>query len=331
MIFRRLQTDIMEIDGNQYEVTNSANTDHFNCKEQFLNIIMKIEEGFDEDTPLSWETFGSWKKELMSMLKDFDKKYVKHSKTVNPQLVDIHKKAGQPLQDFAEASYNLQNYHTQVSKGHSYPEFRKKALYDKFIEHMTGICKIFKAFANPDTKLTLDEEYDIKHLLEILDIEDWENEPCFRFYFTPLKEAYDKMVDELRTLHENGSLRFYYVIERNRTLQELVIALIHQYNIVKMLAGDELKRDQFKFLYRVHEKVSDCALKNTFVNRNKDSSEAIINKVIPELTVFMTMMHIRDIDDRKALDEQKKERKKAEREALGLSEEEEEELVLDIP
>lgn len=84
MIFRRLQTDIMEIDGNQYEVTNSANQDHFNCKEQFLNIIMKIEEGFDEDTPLSWENFAGWKKELTSMLKDFDKKYVKHSKTINP-------------------------------------------------------------------------------------------------------------------------------------------------------------------------------------------------------------------------------------------------------
>jgi len=164
-----------------------------------------------------------------------------------------------------------------------------------------------------------------------LDIEDWENEPCFAFYFTPMKEAYDKMVEHLRELHNNGFLHFYYVIERNRTLQELVIELIRQYNIVKLLAGDDLKRDQFKFMYRMQEKVYNCALKNTFVNRNKDSPEAILNKVIPELTVFHTMMHIRDVDDRKALDIEKKAKKKAEREELGLSEEEEEELVLDIP
>ena len=147
--------------------------------------MMKIEEGFDEDAPLTWETYASWKKELSSMLKDFDKKYVKHSKTTNPFLLDIQKKAGQPLYDLIDASYNLQNYRNLV-KTHSIPEFRKRALYDKFIEHMTGICKIFKAFANPDSKKTLDEEYDIAHLLEILDIEDWEKEPCLKFYFDPL-------------------------------------------------------------------------------------------------------------------------------------------------
>ena len=53
--------------------------------------------------------------------------------------------------------------------------------------------------------------------------------------------------------------------------------------------------------------------------------------VVPELTVFMAMLLIRDIDDKKASDIAKKAAKKAEREALGLSEEEEEELKLDIP
>lgn len=52
---------------------------------------------------------------------------------------------------------------------------------------------------------------------------------------------------------------------------------------------------------------------------------------MPELTVFKAMLLIRDIDDRKAADIAKKAKKKAEREALGLSEEEEEELKLDIP
>jgi len=81
----------------------------------------------------------------------------------------------------------------------------------------------------------------------------------------------------------------------------------------------------------MQKKVYDSALKNTFVTRNKDSPEAIMQRVIPELTVFHSMLHIRDVDDRKASDIEKKAKKAAEREALGLSEEEEEELVLDLP
>ena len=52
---------------------------------------------------------------------------------------------------------------------------------------------------------------------------------------------------------------------------------------------------------------------------------------IPELTVFFSFLHIRDIDDRKESDLQKKKRRAQEREELGLSEEEEEELKLDLP
>lgn len=53
--------------------------------------------------------------------------------------------------------------------------------------------------------------------------------------------------------------------------------------------------------------------------------------VVPELTTLKAMLLIRDNDDRKAADIVKKQKKKAERAALGLSEEESEELVLDIP
>lgn len=56
-----------------------------------------------------------------------------------------------------------------------------------------------------------------------------------------------------------------------------------------------------------------------------------MDSVIPELTTFKAMLLIRDIDDQKASDIEKKKKKKEERAALGLSEEESEELVLDIP
>lgn len=93
--------------------------------------------------------------------------------------------------------------------------------------------------------------------------------------------------------------------------------------------GDELKRDQFMFLYQVHLQVYGSALKDTYLNPKQH--RAIMEKVVPELTTFKAMLLIRDIDDRKASDIEKKQKKKQERAALGLSEEESEELVLDIP
>ena len=53
--------------------------------------------------------------------------------------------------------------------------------------------------------------------------------------------------------------------------------------------------------------------------------------VIPEMTVYEAMTLIRKIDDKKQTDIEKKQKKAEERAALGLSEEEEEELKLDIP
>lgn len=56
-----------------------------------------------------------------------------------------------------------------------------------------------------------------------------------------------------------------------------------------------------------------------------------MQNTVPELTVFKSMMLIMEIDDKKIADAQLKARKKAERESLGLSEEEEEPLQLELP
>ena len=118
-----------------------------------------------------------------------------------------------------------------------FPEFRKKALYEKFIEHLSGVCKILKAFPNLEGK-TLDEEYDIRHILELLDLEDWEDSPPFKFYLDPLQAAYDDLVNELRAMHKLGPLRCSYYVERNTKMSHKIMALVHQYNIVRVLMGD---------------------------------------------------------------------------------------------
>jgi len=126
-----------------------------------------------------------------------------------------------------------------------------------------------------------------------------------------------------------GPLHVSYYVERNYEMSKKIFELMRQYNIVKVLIGDELKRDQFKFIYKVHEMVYSCALKDIYLDPAQNS---VINQVVlPELNVYLSLLHIRDIDDRKRNDEIRKQEKKEERAALGLSEEEEEELKLDIP
>lgn len=75
--------------------------------------------------------------------------------------------------------------------------------------------------------------------------------------------------------------------------------------------------------------VYSCALKDTYLNTG--AAQVIRETVIPELTTFFTMLHIREIDDRKLADDIKKKKKAEDRAAQGLSEEEEEELVLELP
>jgi len=265
---------------------------------------------------------------MISKLKDFEKKYVKHAKSTNPYLSDIHKKAMQPVLDLMEASVNLQNFR-KLSKTREFPEFRKKALTEKFILHLTDVCRILKAFPNLEGK-TLDQEYDIKHIVDLLfEIENWEQIPPFKFYFDPFMKAYDDLVAELRNMWKLGPLRNSYYVERNTEMSTKIMELVRQFTIVKELAGDELKRDQFKFVYKVHDLVYNSALKDIYLNTKQN--QMVMQTVIPEMTIFKAMLHIRDVDDKKAADAEKKQKKKEEREALGLSEEEEEELKLDLP
>ena len=144
-----------------------------------------------------------------------------------------------------------------------------------------------------------------------------------------MQQAYRELVKCLREMHKAGPLHCSYYVERNKEMVAKIFELVRQYNIVRELAGDDLKRDQFKFCYKIHEMVYNCALKDTYLNNS--GSQVIRESVIPELTCFFTMLHVRDVDDRKLADEIKKKKKAEERAELGLSEEEEEELVLELP
>lgn len=77
MYFQKCET--FWIDGIEYVVSNSASVDYYNCKTQIYYIWNHVAgiEDCDENT------YTGWKKEMVKLLKDFDKKYFKHSKGVS--------------------------------------------------------------------------------------------------------------------------------------------------------------------------------------------------------------------------------------------------------
>ena len=79
------------------------------------------------------------------------------------------------------------------------------------------------------------------------------------------------------------------------------------------LAGDDLKQDQFKFMYNVAKIIYDSALKDQLLNDKKE----VIENVLPALAAYEALMIIKNILDVKEA-EKKKEQEKLERDG-GLS------------
>lgn len=46
----------------------------------------------------------------MSKLKEWDKTYLKHMKSTNPELADIHARAMKPITDLMESNFNFYNF-----------------------------------------------------------------------------------------------------------------------------------------------------------------------------------------------------------------------------
>jgi hypothetical protein len=108
-----------------------------------------------------------------------------------------------------------------------------------------------------------------------------------------------------------------YNIPENEKMHKTICETVRQDSIVQWLASTPLKRDQFKFIYEIHEIVYKCALRDDFIALNFDEKERnvlynspIFTKVIPMLTVLKAMLRIRDIDDKKQADAKHEEQMK---------------------
>lgn len=91
MIFFKLSDPFRKtIDGTEYQFTNNAVNDTHNCKEQLVLIYDKMDPMNMQAPELDHENLNTWKKDLIKLLKEWDKLYLKHVKSCYPEMVKVH-------------------------------------------------------------------------------------------------------------------------------------------------------------------------------------------------------------------------------------------------
>lgn len=97
-------------------------------------------------------------------------------------------------------------------------------------------------------------------------------------------------------MHKDGHLRVKYVVEQNSDLVDDCAEMLKKDFTAQWLMGDQLKQDQFNFIYRTVKIVYDSALRTKLL----DKDPLIMNQVIPSLLALQSVLVIRDIQLRKA-------------------------------
>lgn len=99
-------------------------------------------------------------------------------------------------------------------------------------------------------------------------------------------------------MHDEGPLMIRYYVEENAELRKKVLAMLLADKKAQLLMGDALKQDQFKFLFETVDIIYGSALQNRLINKD----EKVMKEVIPKLVAFKALLHIRDIQLKKAQD-----------------------------
>lgn len=166
------------IDGTTYDITNTSQVELWNCKQQLVEIYNFLDDGMIEMTQTA-ETYTTWRKDLIKLLKEFDRLYLKHIKSGFVEMSAIHSKAMKPLTDILASNLNF-TYLENIEKKKDVPKFRHEALETKFCDHLTHLCNIFRDYGD------LKDYFNIRQMLNILKTENWQNIPPLKFYLEPL-------------------------------------------------------------------------------------------------------------------------------------------------
>lgn len=77
MIFHKIPTESITIDGITFILTMESKTELWNCKETIVNIYNKFDD-FTLEQELKEDSYIQWRKDLIKLLKEWDKWYCKH-------------------------------------------------------------------------------------------------------------------------------------------------------------------------------------------------------------------------------------------------------------
>jgi len=124
-------------------------------------------------------------------------------------------------------------------------------------------------------------------------------------------------------MFKGGPLQCHYFIEKNKELMKLICDMVRKDVSAQWLAGNNLKQDQFKFMYSCQKIIYNSALKDYLV-ADKKKSFRILNDILPMLIAYNSLLNVRDIDDKKESDVVKG-KQKAERRAALYGDDKEEE------
>jgi hypothetical protein len=182
-------------------------------------------------------TYQNWRKETIVIMKEFDKEYVKHIKGGHPEMNTIHTAAMKPLTDLLESNLNFHYLELIEKKKPNIPKFRHEALETKFCEHLERICCIFRDYGK------LENYFNIRRMINLLKIPDWQNCVPLHFYLTPLDNAIKDTRSWMIKMNEEGILRCKYIIEHNEELMEKCNHMVNMDVTSEWLMEDELKRD----------------------------------------------------------------------------------------
>ncbi len=118
------------IDGVTYDITMGTSAEIWNCKEKLVEIFNVFENDALEMN-LDETKYQTWRKELIKLLKEFDKLYVKHIKSGYILQNEIHMSAMKPLVHLMESNENF-HFLEQIELKKEVPPFRHLALETKF-------------------------------------------------------------------------------------------------------------------------------------------------------------------------------------------------------
>lgn len=164
------------------------------------------------------------------------------------------------------------------------PDFRFKALEDKYCLHMEALLKILTE------QKSLKEEYAMQRMLDILKNKDWEHSIPMHHYLQPLKDSIEDLRNEMIEMRVRTITHCKYRMAQNEEMATKVNTMVRNDVICQWLMGNELKVDQIKFLYNVIEVIYESPCRERLLKRDPE----ILNVTIPMLTVFKTLLSMRD-------------------------------------